>query len=54
VSLQEELEAELDALGEMELDEEPPAWLANMPSVEGGQQQPNTAQAQHADAIQLK
>lgn len=48
----EELEAELDALGDMEIEEEPPAWLSNMPSVEAPS--PTTAQPVHGEAIQLK
>jgi hypothetical protein len=44
-------EAELDALGDMDIEEEPPAWLSNMPSVE--QSQPDAVPAQPT-AIQLK
>ncbi len=38
----------------MELDEEPPSWLSNMPSVEPSLPAGPVAQPAHADAVQLK
>lgn len=48
----EALEAELDALEDMELEEEPPAWLSELPSVAPVPAQPTAPQ--HADAVVLK